>query len=240
MARMSEIGSEEECSAPWEFSEGSFLVENDREGIERIFQEAREHHLFLTLVAEDGRVFSQSLLISLAGNILRIDKPLEWDETVGSFRIFLRSRNGRWSFFLVNEATVMPFSISVDLPGELFFLQRRTYPRVTMPQGTVAILKKDGKLLNSLYVRDISPAGMLVCTTSPSSGIDVSVLLSDIVISIPDGNGRRGRNFPPIDRGQVVRSFFEEENHTYCHGIAFDYESSYVREALGRIAGERD
>jgi len=32
-----------------------------------------------------------------------------------------------------------------------------------------------------------------------------------------------------------VRTSFEEENHIYCHGIAFNYDSAYIRSALGRI-----
>jgi len=61
--------------------------------------------------------------------------------------------------------------------------------------------------------------------------------LSDIVISLPEHGSERGSIIPPIDRGVVVRSFVEEESHIHCHGIAFNYESAYIREALGRIAG---
>lgn len=198
--------------------------------------EAREKHLFLVLVTEDGRVFPQSLLVSLSDEDLLIDKPLEWDDSIGSFRLFFRSFSGRWRFFRTGVTQALPFSLSLSRPAELFVLQRRSHPRVTVPQGTRAILKKDGRLLNSFYVRDISPGGMLVCTSSPSSGLAMESVLSDIVISLPDHGAQQGSILPPIDKGVVVRSFVDEEKHIYCHGIAFNYESAYIREALGRIA----
>lgn len=225
---------------PWEFSEGSFLVEVDRERIGKTLKEAREKHLFLVLVTEDGRVFPQSLLVSLSDEGLLIDKPLEWDDKIGSFRLFFRSFNGRWRFFQTGVTQALPFSLSLSRPTEIFVLQRRSHPRVTVPQGTRAILKKDGRLLNSFYVRDISPAGMLVCTASPSSGLSLESVLSDIVISLPDQGAELGGVLPPIDKGVVVRSFFEEESHIHCHGIAFNYESAYIHEALARIAGTAD
>lgn len=230
-------GLEKEGASPWEYSESSFLVEAEPERIGRILEEAREQHLFLTLVPENGRVFPQSLLIKLFDDGLLIDKPLEWADDLGPFRVFLRGGNGRWLFFRVASARTLPFSLSLARPAELFVLQRRSYPRVKVPQGTRAILKKDGKLLSSFYVRDISPAGMLVCSSSPASGIALDAVLNDIVISLPDNGNGRGRTLPPIDRGQVVRAFYEEESHIYCHGIAFKYESAYIRDALSGLAG---
>jgi hypothetical protein len=235
MGQRREVG-DSEVASPWEFAESSFLVEGDRERIDRTLKEVRENHLALTLVPEDGRVFDQSLLISLSDEGLLIDKPLEWDDTVTTFRLFSRGLNGRWSFFRTGVAQVMPFSLSLARPAEVFVLQRRSYQRVVVPQGTRAILKKDGRLLNSFYVRDLSPAGMLVCTASPSSSLTVESVLNDIVISLPDNGAKMGRVLPPIDKGQVVRTSYDEENHIYCHGIAFNYDSAYIRAALGQIA----
>lgn len=230
------VGPDSEVASPWEFLPSSFLVEADREKIDKALNEARRNHLSLTLVAEDGRVFPQSLLISLSDDGLLIDKPLEWDDKIGAFRLFLRGLNGRWLFFRTGVTQSMPFSLSLAKPGEVFVLQRRSHQRVLVPQGTRAILKKDGRLLNSFYVRDLSPAGMLVCTASPSSGLALESILNDIVISLPDNGAKFGRVLPPIDRGQVVRTFIDEESQIYCHGIAFNYDSDYIRAALGRIA----
>lgn len=237
MAQKRDEGTEREYVSPWEFAESSFLVEPDRENIGKTLREAKGNHLSLSLVVEDGRVFTQGLLISLDDDVLQIDKPLEWDDAIDSFRLFFMGLNGRWLFFRTGVTQVMPFSLSLAWPAELFVLQRRSYQRVAAPQGTKAILKKDGRLLSSFYVRDLSPAGMLVCTTSPSSGLAVETILNDIVISLPDQGAKLGRMLPPIDQGQVVRSFFEEESHIYCHGIAFNYDSAYIRAALGQIAG---
>jgi hypothetical protein len=208
--------------------------------LERIIgmlDEAREQHLFLVLVTEAGLAFPQSLLISLVRDAMHIDKPLDWDDSITTFRVFFRSKGGRWLFFKAENAQPMPFSLFVEVPAQIGVLQRRSHPRIKVPQGTKAIVKKDGRMLNSFYVRDISPAGMLVCTASPSSGLSLESVLNDIVIALPDNGTKLGRLLTPIDQGQVVRTFFEEESNIHCHGIAFNYESAYVREALARIAG---
>lgn len=223
--------------SPWESSESSFLVEGDQDRIDDILDEAREGHLPFTLVTDDGRVFRQSLMISRVRDSMHIDRPLDWRDEYGSFRVFFRSRKGRWLFFKVDDVLSLPFSLFIKVPTRVGVLQRRSHSRIKMPQGTKAIIKKDGKLLNSLYVRDLSAAGMLVCTATPVSGLSEEAALSDIVIALPDNEVGRGRLLPPIDRGQVVRTFFEEESQIYCHGIAFNYESPYVREALNRIGG---
>jgi hypothetical protein len=230
------VGPDSEVASPWEFLESSFLSEGDRDKIDNTLKEAKGNHLSLTLVAEDGRVFTQSLLISLSVDGLLIDKPLEWDDQIATFRLFFRGLNGRWLFFRTGVTQVMPFSLSMAWPNEVFVLQRRSYQRITVPQGTRAILKRDGRLLNSFYVRDLSPAGMLVCTASPSSGLSVEAILNDIVISLPDIGAKLGRVLPPIDRGQVVRTYVDEESQIYCHGIAFNYDSDYIRAALGQIS----
>lgn len=236
MGQRSDERLEVEEASPWDFSESSFLVEGDRQRIARILKEARERHLFLVLVTEDGRVFPQGLMVSLSDEDLLIDKPLEWDDSIGTFRLFFRSFSGRWRFFRTGVTQVLPYTLSLSLPTELFVLQRRSHPRVTVPHGTRAILKKDGRLLNSFYVLDISPGGMLVSTSSQSSGLALESVLSDIVITLPDHGVELGGVLPPIDKGVVVRSFIDEEKNIFCHGIAFNYESAYIREALGRIA----
>lgn len=237
MGQRRDVGPDSEVASPWGFLESSFLIEGDRKRIDQTLKEAKANHLSLTLVAEDGRVFTQSLLISLPDDGLLIDKPLEWDDRINTFRLFLRGLNGRWLFFRTGVTQVMPFSLSLARPSEVFVLQRRSHQRIVVPQGTRAILKVQGRLLNSFYVRDLSAAGMLVCTASPTSGLSVEAILNDIVISLPDNGSKLGRVLPPIDKGQVVRTFFEEESHIYCHGIAFNYDSAYIRSALGQIAG---
>jgi hypothetical protein len=221
---------------PWKFDAASFAALQGGDRIAAILDEAREEHLFFTPVADDGRTFSQSLLIGRNAGIVQVDRPLDWDKTLSAFRLFFRRSNGLWFGFRVTDFDLNPFTLSFPQPAELCFLQRRQSPRVAMPNGTRAMLRKDGQFLNSFFVRDISVAGMLICTGSAASGIEVNARLRDIVISIPGQDSSPVRTLPPIDNGQVVRTFFEEENNTFCHGVSFRYESAYVREALRQLA----
>ena len=219
-------------SYPWEGSESLFSTIRDGKRIETILNEARELHLFMTPVAGDGRIFSRSLLIGLNSGILQVDKPLDWDENITDFRLFFRRVDNFWHGFKVGDFVINPFTISFSLPEEICFLQRRRSPRMTLPNGSWALLRKNGKLMNSLSVRNISVDGMLICTGSKTFGMDREVELRDIIISIPADGSKPGRILPPIDKGAVVRSFFEEESNSYCHGVSFRYDSPYVREAL--------
>lgn len=219
-------------SRPWEVSQASFGNLQDGEKIGLILEEAREHHFFLTPVTDDGRLLAQSLLISRTSGVLQVDKPLDWDDKITSFRLFFRVSNGLWFSFQIRDFVVHPFTLSFPQPGELCFLQRRQSPRIAVPHGTRAMLRKNGKFMSALFVRDVSTAGMLICTGTQSFGIEPEAELRDIVISIPEHGGNPGKTLPPIDNGQVVRSFFEEESNAYCHGISFRYESAYIRNAL--------
>lgn len=220
---------------PWESSESSFAAIRDEERIALILGEGREHRFCLTPVADDGRIFAQIQLVSLISGVLRVDKPLDWDKKITAFQLFFRSGNGLWFGFRVLDFAAHLNTLSFTLPAELCFLQRRQSPRIPLPYGTRAMLRKNGKFISTLFVRDISTAGMLICTGSASFGIDVNAELRDIVIAIPEYGSNPSRTLPPIDNGQVVRSYFEKENNTYCYGVAFHYESPYVREALKRL-----
>ncbi len=220
---------------PWEESLSAFVFLRQEERIAKVLGEARERHYSLILVADEGHRLGQSLIISMDGDIMQLDRPWDWNDDIDTFRVFFQDEGGLWYGFKARKTFPHPFTISCAMPQKLAFLQRRLYPRVQVPFGTRAMLRKDGRFLSAIFVRDISPVGMLICTGSSAAGIDEASDLSDIVVSIPEHGSVAGHILPPIPKGKVVYSFFEEKNHSYCHGIAFRYDSPYVLEALGNI-----
>ncbi len=130
--------------------------------------------------SRDGRIFAPNLLIALKTRVLQVDKPLDWDEKLTDFRLFFRRNNDLWFGFRVQDFDIHPFTLSFPPADEICFLQRRQSPGITVPCGTRAMLRKIGKFISALFVRDTSNDGMLICSGSKAFGIDFGANLQGI------------------------------------------------------------
>ena len=228
---------------PWQLPEESYHPVEDAEQISKVFAGVRSSHGLMTLVPDAGQVFEKCLLMNIEEGMLHIDKPLDWNDHNGSFRVFFRDHDDYWRFFRTNNYTHNPFSLSVEVPDTLFLLQRRRYKRVAVPPGTRAMVKTGRDLMTTVCVRDISASGMLFCDSATTDEYPVDDLFQDILISLPRTNGSDAtapvrKVMPLISSGRVVRSFVDENTKRPCFGISFEYESNYVREALCRLVQE--
>lgn len=228
---------------PWLADRGRFLRANDPGYIAGILQYLKDNHVPLTLVVDGGGIPRPSLVIDISKGSVQIDKPLEWDAGTGSFRVFYRDMGQMWSFFSVYDFSVDPFRLVTALPDELFFLQKRACPRVAFPPGTRALIKRDNQAMSTVFVHDLSSAGMLICNDPADGEYDRDSIISDIVVSIParSDNGRGGsarKVLPLISRGQIVRSYRDQETMRPCYGVSFQHDSRYVEETIGQVVAE--
>lgn len=236
----------EELSAPWLIDQRSFYPSENNETISEHLAALKENHTMLTLVTAHGTVYSDVLLIVVNGEKIQIDKPLDWEENGDTFRVFYRDQNDYWCFFYSGKASARPFSLSLDIPGRLFYLQRRRYERVPVPVGTRAMVKKNGNdLMQTVYVMDLSAAGMLFCCGASTHEYPVDSILKDIIVSVPHHQGKADdANFstrklsPLIQKGKIVRTFVDNKTSRSCYGISFEYDSSYVKDTLCRMISE--
>ena len=231
---------------PWLADKSSFLISSDREYIVRTMQYLKDNHVPLTLVVDGSDIFQQSLVFNIADGTVQMDKPLEWGDGVDSFRVFFNDMYHKWNFFLVSNLPDTPFSLSVTMPDELFFFQKRSCNRVVFPPGTRALVKRENEAMSTVFVHDLSSAGMLICNDPADGEYDKDSIISDIVVSIPscgdNGGGRARKVLPLISRGQIVRSFLDKESQRPCYGVSFQYDSSYVEETISQMVAdvERD
>ena len=238
-----EISSlKEDLAEPWLIDQRSFFPSENQENIAENLQELKDNHAMLTLVAAHGKVYSNVVLINIAEGKLQIDKPLDWVENGDAFRIFYRDQDDYWCFFYSADVAAEPFSIAIDIPGRLFYLQRRRHKRIPVPVGTRAMVKKNGNdLMKTVYVMDISAAGMLFCNGALADEFPVDSFIKDIIVSIPPlqekADGTR-RLSPLIRKGRVVRTFVDNKTKRSCYGISFEYDSSDVQQSLCRMISE--
>lgn len=229
--------------APWFVDCDAFSQCNDLGYIAKSVGIVKDNRLPLTLVADGGKIFQQSLLTNITDGLLQIDKPLEWDDEIYSFRAFFRDMQKKWNFFPVNIESCNPFSISVAMPETLSFLQRRSCGRIKVPSGTRALVRNGNDVMSTVFVHDLSAAGMLICNGPAEYQYSTDTIISDIVVSIPPGASggevaTARKVLPLINQGKVVRSFVDKKSHRSCHGISFHYDSSYVRETIDRAISE--
>lgn len=112
----------------------------------------------------------------------------------------------------------------------VLFSENRRAKRIPAPVGTTAILRNTGSSLDMLYVRDISVIGMLVCDYNSTEIYPINSSIDNIFIDIPPSElSSNKRICLLIDKGRIVRSFFDHASSALCHGIELTYENSYVK-----------
>ena len=227
----------------WPSDLRGFSNSKDGDYILKLVQSVRDNHVSLTLVSAVDNICQQSLLIKISDNSLQIDKPLDWDKSVDSFRVFFRDMQQRWNFFLASNLTDFPFSLTIAMPEELHTLQRRSCSRVKVPFGTRALVKTGNDIISTVFVNDLSAAGMSMCNDPTGGDYATDSVIKDIVVSIPNstfsGESRASRKvLPLISQGRIVRSFVDHETSRPCYGISFDHDSNYVKETIRQAVSE--
>ncbi|MEN8136011.1 MAG: hypothetical protein ABFS18_10840 [Thermodesulfobacteriota bacterium] len=228
---------------PWLADEGGFSRSNDRERIAEIIQYIKDNDVTLTLVDGGRGISQQSLLINTTDDSLQIAKPSEWGDAIDSFRVFFRDMQQRWNFFMATGLMDKTSNLSVAMPDALYFLQRRSCNRVKLPAGTRALVKRENEAMTTIFVRDLSADGMLMCNDPAEGKYATDSVISDIVVSIPRGRAvdevsTARRVLPLIGRGRVVRSFVDQETLRPCYGVSFHYDSEYVKETINQVVFE--
>ncbi len=228
---------------PWLADQNGFAISKDRPDIAQTMDYLKDNRVTLTLVDDAGGICLQSLLVNIVDGSLQVDKPLDWSEEVDSFRVFFRDKDQRWSFFMASSLAGYPFSLSIAMPEALYTLQRRAFNRVKVPAGTRALVKREDEAMTTIFVYDLSVAGMLMCSDPAEGEYATDSLISDIVISIPPGKAAgevsiARKVLPLIGRGRIVRSFVDQETLRPCYGVSFHYDSQYVQENIKQVVSE--
>ncbi len=239
-----DIGLQElEASEPWLVDQRSFYPSDDRKIISEHLQELNENHAMLTLVTAHGTVYSDVFLTEVDRVRVKLEKPLDWEENGDAFRIFYRDPNDHWCLIYSCNVSTGPSSITLDMPGRLFYMQRRRFKRTKAPAGTRAMIKNISTgMITTVDIIDISAAGMLFYEGASADNYPVNAFVENIIISITDKQEKRGKTsfgsrrlFPFIRMGRVVRTSVDKEKRRIYYGVSFECDSVYMSEGFTRM-----
>lgn len=225
--------------SPWEMDSAFFTRSDDPGAIAGTLEVIKKDHTMLVLASADGVRYGNTILINFDAQYLSIDKPNGFDDSkILAFRIYFQDVSEVWNFFEVKTVTDGPYSLCATYPEQMYRLQRRRCLRVDVPEGTRTVFWIGDIIHNGGYVKNISVAGMLICTGSSEEKFAENSIISDIAIALPlpmdkkgDEDEPGGRTLLPVMTwGRIVRSFRDEETNFICHGISFAGNSDVVEE----------
>ena len=112
--------------------------------------------------------------------------------------------------------------------------EKRRTKRINVPIGSTALFLNSAGSMDTSNVQDISAIGILLCdydSLSEKHPIDSSI--HNVFVDIPSSELNSGCkiNFL-IDEGKVVRSFYDQASKSFCYGIEFNHENSYVKDKI--------
>ena len=117
--------------------------------------------------------------------------------------------------------------------------EKRRAKRIPAPVGTTALIKNSAGSLDTVYVRDISVAGLLVYGYISGERYPVSTLINGFLIDIPPCElTANSRVYLLVNGGKVVRAFFDQVSKTFCYGIELINQSSYAKERLESLVSK--
>ncbi|MBU0674936.1 MAG: PilZ domain-containing protein [Proteobacteria bacterium] len=236
---------EELTRAPWDIGIQDFSSTDQTDLIDQTLQLIKKKHIMLVLASPEGERYCNTILINYDTETLNIDKPMDWDDRdISTFRIFFQDATDIWSFFEVSVITDCPYSLCATYPEALHRLVRRKHYRIGTPQGTRAVFWHGNNIYDGGFVKDISAAGMLICTGKDEEQFNGDHELLDIAIALPQKLAEAGLDeertlLPVIHRGRIVRSFRDQETNWVCHGISFDDSNPEVADRLDEFVKSR-
>jgi len=223
--------------APWEIEVENYARIEAPELVEKTLGVINNDYVMLVLASTAGVRYGNTIMVKYDRDVLSIDRPLDFDvKTVGRFRIFFKDILGVWSFFEVSTIPECPYSLCATYPDSLYRLQRRQYHRVEVPRGTRTVFWENNNLRDGGFVKDLSAAGMLICTGHPDIKFQDQSELNEISIAMPHLPSACSEDaedrivLPVIRKGRIVRSFKDIETNLICHGVSFDYDEESERE----------
>ena len=114
--------------------------------------------------------------------------------------------------------------------------ENRRAKRILAPGGTSALFMSSGGSIERARVRDISVIGLLLCDYRTTEKYLLNTPIYNIFVNIPRSELSTGSEICfLIDKGKIVRSFFDQSSGTVCYGIELSYESSYVKDQIEHL-----
>ena len=114
--------------------------------------------------------------------------------------------------------------------------EKRRAKRILAPVGSSALFLSSGGSMERVKVRDISVIGLLLCDNRTTGKYPLNTSIYNIFVKIPRSELSAGSEICfLVDKGKIVRSFFDQSTGTVCYGIELGYDSSYVKDQIENL-----
>ena len=107
---------------PWAVPENKVIVA-DAKLILRYLTGVHHKKSFLTLVDARGRRYEKSIILDIDKDSFYIDKPPNWNNNISFCYIFFKNEIDTWSFFRLNKIYYNKYSLSGEIPSEIYYLE---------------------------------------------------------------------------------------------------------------------
>ena len=221
----------------WQAEESGYDVTKSPEIIAKTLTMLKKKRLFL-VITHKGYQSGSTILVDHNERHLQLDKPVDWPATETLIRVIFKDASKLWNHFTVKVLGVKDDLLYTSRPGKISRLQRRGHFRVETPRDSIASFTYQNNTFSNLEVIDISAGGMQACTKNYLPLTGEGNAISKISISLP-ATTNTAETTITIQKGTVVRLLRNEERHTSCYGITFDY-SQNEEELLLKYVRQRE
>jgi len=221
----------------WQPEESGYDVTNSAEIIAQTLTMLKNKRLFLILIHK-GYQSGSTILVDHDARHLQIDKPVDWPDTETVIRVVFKDAAKLWNHFTVKVLGVKDDLLYTSRPTKLSRLQRRSHFRVETPRDSTVSFTYHDSTFAGLELLDISAGGMQACTKSRLPVTGDGDAIQNIAIYLPPTANIPETNLS-ILKGTVVRALRNEQQHSHCYGITFEY-SQNEEELLLRYVRQRE
>lgn len=205
----------------WQTDESGYDITKSPEIISQTLSMLKNKRMFVVIVHK-GYQSGSTILVDYDHKHLMIDKPVDWPGTENIIRIVFKDGGKLWNHFTVKVKGVKNDLLYTTTPTKISRLQRRSHFRVETPRGsTVSFTHKD-ESYDNLELIDISAGGIQACSKEhlPLTGEYDNI--SNVSLYIPP-TANIDETYLSIQTGKIVRITRNEQQHSYCYGVTFEY-----------------
>ncbi len=222
----------------WESFEGGYERTRDKNLIRVILDDVIEKAFWVQFVTSEFRS-GPTILLSQEKKYLVFDLPRPWDPYLPQARVVYRDQEQILHFFRVKilETDLEDKVVLTSRPEELYRLERRSFYRIPVPEGSKASFRCGEKEL-SAEILNLSGSGMAILTSRGNS-LNVGDIIEDIKLHLMVSTGKPFACPVNITRGRIVR---EQRGNRGCklYGIKFLLEKEKEREPIIKYTLKRE
>lgn len=222
----------------WENFEGGYERTRDKNLIRVLLDDLIAKAFWVQFVTKDFRS-GPTILLSQEKKYLVFDLPRPWDPYLPMARVVYRDQDQILHFFRVKivETDVKDKVVLTSFPTEVYRLERRSFYRIPVPEGSQASFRCADQELQADVI-NLSGSGMAILTPR-GNFLQVGDIIEDIKLKLMISTGKPFDGSVNINRGRIVREQRCDRGRR-LYGIKFLFEKEKEREPIIKYTLKRE